>query len=138
MSADPDVSVVVPTRFRPDLVRRAVRSALVHASRTETFGMTVVEAIATGTQARYGRAAVGARLHEAYAQPGTPSDATVPEPPVPEPPVPAVQRFAARFSSPLPEAVVRAVHRAVRRVSMYRSDSGQPIATPPDRPVVQA
>ena len=28
MFADPDVSVVVPTRFRPDLVTRAVRSAL--------------------------------------------------------------------------------------------------------------
>ena len=28
MFADPDVSVVVPTRFRPDLVIRAVRSAL--------------------------------------------------------------------------------------------------------------
>ncbi|MFG1606878.1 glycosyltransferase family 2 protein [Actinoplanes sp. NPDC049265] len=33
MSANPDVSVVIPTRFRPDLVVRAVRSALVQTHR---------------------------------------------------------------------------------------------------------
>ncbi|HEU4348190.1 MAG TPA: glycosyltransferase family 4 protein [Actinoplanes sp.] len=139
---------------------------LVHASRRETFGMTVVEAIATGTPvlvarsegpaetldgigdlagqvfeptedpdviaeayhklrarfgeldlagardallARYGREAVGARLHEAYTEEGAPAPVTVPEPPVP-----AAQRFAARFASPLPEALVRAAQRAVR------------------------
>lgn len=139
---------------------------LVHASLRETFGMTVVEAIATGTPvlvarsrgpaetlagieemagrvfeptedpaelaeefqklrarfteldligaraellARYGREAVGARLHEAYTEPGPPSDATVPEPAPP-----ALQRFAARFSSPVPEALVRTALRVFR------------------------
>jgi glycosyltransferase involved in cell wall biosynthesis len=34
MPAEPDVSVVVPTRFRPDLVTRAVRSALAQTHRS--------------------------------------------------------------------------------------------------------
>jgi glycogen(starch) synthase len=136
---------------------------LVHASLRETFGMTVVEAIATGTpvlvarsagpaetlagieeqagavfeptedpaviaeayrklrdrfgeldvvgaraelEARYGSDAVGARLHEAYTEPGPPSAGVVPEPPIP-----ALQRAAARFASPVPEAFVRTVCR---------------------------
>jgi glycogen(starch) synthase len=140
---------------------------LVHASLRETFGMTVVEAVATGTpvlvarsagpaetldgieglagltfeptedpaaiaeayralrarfadldpvgaraelMARYGSEAVGARLHEAYTDPGR-SPAVA----MPEPPTPGVQRFAARFASPYPEAVVRAGRRLLAR-----------------------
>jgi glycosyltransferase involved in cell wall biosynthesis len=162
LSGRVDIVPPVPPAEVTALLHR--HDLLVHASLRETFGMTVVEAVATGTpvlaarsagpaetlagveeqagavfeptedpaviaeayhklrdrfgeldlvgaraelEARYGSDAVGARLHEAYTEPGPPSAGAVPEQPVP-----ALQRAAARFASPVPEAFVRTVRRA--------------------------
>jgi glycogen(starch) synthase len=144
---------------------------LVHASRLETFGMTVIEAVATGTPvlvarsqgpgetlaglehragglfeptddpeviaaayrelrgrfdsldlpgaraellARYGSAAVAARLREVYTQPRGDRG---PELRPLSAGKPVGQRLAARLPAPGPEAVLRRLHRIRRRLT---------------------